>query len=77
MSTEKPHFIARRMQGCQRENSRPLKCPKCWDGALVADAAKLLEHATIMHPELVSDATDGPLWKKTLAEAKDKTYVID
>ena len=76
MSSEKPHFLARRFPDHQRSTTRPLLCPKCMDGGSIIGDAKFLDHCKSQHPDIATDAPDGPLWREILAEAINKAYVL-
>lgn len=74
--SNKPHFLARKIQDFQRLKSQGYVCPFCEDG--FQQEPKLWEHAKGMHEEALSiseSRDESEARKKFEKSAAEKAYV--
>jgi hypothetical protein len=75
MSNEKDHFLAKRIQEFQRQNSKGFVCHLCEDGPYFSSETKLFDHARAQHQDAAGSSKHDGAWKAFIADASSTAYV--
>ena len=75
MTSERPNFIARRIENYSRSNTRPLACPGCQGAFLTVDEDLLWNHLRSQHPELEAEISDASDRSSFFSKAENLAYV--
>ena len=77
--TEKPHFLARKIQDFQRASAKGFVCPFCTTVENFQQEARLWEHAKNSHPNELGISEKGDeveVRKQLRLNATERAYVI-